>query len=490
MTEPQTVKIEKPDLNEAASAAKGDDMLDLLAGELRLPRDEVLRTRGAGDLELYERLRRDDQVKSCFDQRCAAAISREWRVEPGGSRPIDIQAAEFMKEQLDAVNFDRASKKMLGGVFNGYAVAECLYRAEGGRILLAAIKVRRARRFRFDRDNQLRLVHRNAPGGELMPANKFWVFTSGGDDDDDPYGLGLGHFLYWPVFLKRNALKFWSIFLEKFAAPTPLGKAPRGSTKEQRLTLLSALRAISTDSAVVVPEGVEVELMEAARNSGGDFAKFYELLNEAIAKIILTQTMTTDDGSSKAQGQVHEDRLLDLVKEDNDLLCESFNNSVAVWLTAWNFPGAEPPKVWRDHSQPEDMEARTKRDTAIVGMGYQPTMDYIQQTYGPGWVKTTAPAQIGAAPTADTPSFAEAGAARRDAADDITDQVEVIAGPALDALIDGLGRLLDGADDLATVEKRLLEIGAGLPVDDLAQTIGDGLVVAELTGRQAVANDG
>lgn len=484
MTETAPTKIEKPNLDEVAAANDGDDMMALFSNELRQPRDEVLRSRGGGDLVIYERLRRDDQVKSCFDQRTAAAISREWKVEPGGENAQDIAAAEFLETQLKKIKWDRVCKKMLGGVFNGFAVAECLYRVEAGQIVLDGIKVRRARRFKFDQDNKLRLITSAAPMGEVLPDNKFWVFTSGGDDDDDPYGLGLGHALYWPVWLKRNGLKFWSLFLEKFAAPTPVGKAPRGSTPEQRRKLLSILRAITTDSAVVIPEGVEVELMEAARNSGGDFAKFYELMNEAIAKIILTQTMTTEDGSSKAQGQVHADRLLDLVKEDNDLLCESFNSGPAVWLTAWNFPGAVPPRVWRDHSEPEDMTARTARDTAIKDLGFEPTAEYILDTYGPGWVKTaTAPADKSAerAPPLKA-DFQEAPLAG-DAVDDLAGQLDLAAADPLAAMIEDLGRVLDAGGDLAMVEKRLLELSATLDTGDVAAPIRDAMVVANLTGR-------
>lgn len=488
-------KIEAPNLEEVASAA-GDDITGGFVGELRLPRDEVLRARGGGDLAIYEKVKADDQVKACWQQRQDAATAREWFVEPGGPTAQDKAAADFIREQFLAIKFDRVCKKMHNGVFFGFSVGECLYRPEGGKILLDAIKVRRQRRFRFDRDGRLRLIRPGNPVGEVMPDNKFWVFSAGADDDDDPYGLGLGHWLYWPVWLKRNGLRFWSIYMEKYAMPTPVGKAPRGSDKAARAKLLGALKSINTDQAVVFPEGVEVELMEAARSSGGDYATFYGLMNEAISKIILSQTMTTDNGSSKAQGQIHENRLKEVVKSDNDLLFESLNEGPVAWLTAWNFPGAARPRVWRDHTDTPDEKAQAERDEKLYLMGYEPTPEYVQDTYGPGWVKrasATVPAQIGAdtaaKTAADTPSFAEPGAAR-DPADDITDQLDALAGPAMDALIDELGRMLDGATDLATVEKRLLEIGATLPVDDLAKTIGEGLAVANLTGREEMANGG
>jgi hypothetical protein len=207
-------------------------------------------------------------------------------------------------------------------------------------------------------------------------------------------------------------------------------------------------------------------------------------IREAVA-----ETLTTDNGSSKSQGQVHENRLKEVVKTDNDLLCESLNDGPVAWLTEWNFPGAARPRVWRDHTDAPDEKAQAERDEKLYLMGFDPTPEYVQDTYGQGWVKRASPATTAPAPDTSTPSFAEPALAR-DAADDLTDQLDAVAGPEMDKLIAELGRTLDDATDLATVEKRLLEIGAALPVDGLAKTIGDGMVVAALTGREDIANGG
>lgn len=478
----------KPDMNELAAAGDADETAGLLVGELRLPRDEILRTRGGGRLEVYERLKRDDQVASCWQQRTRAAVAREWFVEPGGSSSLDQTAADFLRDQLHAINFDRVTEKMLNGVFYGYAVAECLYRAEGGRIELGGVKVRQAKRFRFDRDGNLRLMRWGKPQGEAMPPNKFWTFSAGAEDDDDPYGLGLGHFLYWPVWFKRNGLKFWSLYLEKFAMPTPVGELPNGAGPDERRKLLAALKAITSDSAVVIPQGVAWKMAEATRQSGGDYQVFCGLMDAAIAKIILSQTMTTDNGSSKAQAQVHAEVKLEVVKSDNDLVCESFIAGPATWLTRWNFPGAEVPRVWRDHAEPEDMKARAERDEKLHTMGYDPTPEYVEETYGPGWVKRPAgnmgaaiPAAAGAqSPAAD---FAEAGP---DAVADLQRQAEAAAAPALDALIGELKGVVDSAESLEALRELLLTRSTGLAVDDLATAIGEVMALAALHGRSDI----
>jgi phage gp29-like protein len=481
----------RPDFGELAAAGDANDTTGWLVDELAAPRDEILRTRGGGNLDIYERLRRDDQVASCWQQRTRGAIAREWFVEPGGTSSQDEAAADFLRQQLQSVNFDRVTAKMMNGVFYGYAVGECLYRANGGRIELAGIKVRRAKRFRWGRDGSLRLLRPDKPRGEAMPPNKFWAFSAGAEDDDDLYGLGLGHFLYWPVWFKRNGLKFWALYLEKFAMPTAVGVLPGGSGPEERRKLLAALKAITGDSAVVLPQGVDAKLMEATRQSGGDYEVFYGLMDAAIAKIILSQTMTTDNGSSLSQAQVHADVKMEVVKSDNDLICESFNVGPAAWLTAWNFPGAAVPRVWRDHSEPEDMKVRAERDEKVYGMGYEPTPEYVTETYGAGWVKRPAgsPAQtvndIGplapAVNDGQVASFAEE--IDGDAADQLTPQLAQTAQPAVDGLVAELKGLIDSADSLEAVRELLLAKSIGMDVDELAAAIGEAMVLADLQGR-------
>ncbi|WP_142851045.1 DUF935 family protein, partial [Telmatospirillum sp. J64-1] len=315
-------------------ASRRDDLAGFL-GEILATPDPVLDSLG-GDLKHYRALLRDHQVKSCWQQRQRAITAAEWEVEPGGTSAQDKAAAEFLDEQLRRIGFDRVCAKMLHGQYFGYAVGECLWARDGSRITLEAIRVRKPERFRFGRDGALRLVTRTSPAGEVMPPAKFWVFTAEGDNDDDPHGLGLAHYLYWPVFLKRNAAKFWAIALEKFGMPTAVGHYPQGTTNSEIAKLLSSLLALHGQAAVAFPEGFQAKLLEAVRTSGGDHDTFVRYWDAAIAKIILSQTMTTDDGSSRSQAEVHESVRDDVVQGDADLQCESFNDQVARWLTEWN----------------------------------------------------------------------------------------------------------------------------------------------------------
>ncbi len=471
----------RPEVGEIAAAGGTLDLTGFV-GEVMQPGDPLLRSLG-GDLKHYELLLRDDQVASTFQQRRRAVISTEWEVLAASDRAEDKAAAEDLEEQLHRVKWDRAVGKMLFGLLYGFAVGECLWAIDANRVVLHDIKVRKARRFRFGKDGALRLLTRDHPQGLVMPERKFWTFNAGADNDDDPYGVGLGYWLYWPVFLKRNAVRFWAIALEKFGIPTTKGSYPPGAKPEDIAKLLEAAQAVATETAVVFPDGMDIQLLEATRRAGGDHDVFCRYWDAAIAKVVLSQTMTTDAGSSRSQAEVHMEVRDDVVKADADLVCESFNDGPARWLTEWNHPRAEPPQVWRIIEQPEDLEAAAKRDKTLHEMGFEPDEEYVRKKYGEGWKKRQAPAPA----IGKTTEFAE-NETDRDAEDDLADQLDAAAAAEMDAMIDTIRAVVEQAATFEEIGARLAEIYPTLDGAGLAEVIGKAMTLAELTGRAEIVD--
>jgi phage gp29-like protein len=355
------------------------------------PTDSILQSKGgAGNLTVYKELLRDDQVSSVWQQRRLALTRCETLVEPGADDALSKAAAAELQSELEAINWDDVTDKALYALFYGWGVSEIMWRPDGNRVRFDRVIVRDRGRFRFDREGQLFLWDN---GWQLMPGRKFWTVRAGADNHDELYGLGLAHSLYWPVFFKRNDIKFWLIFLEKFGMPTALAKVPAGkmASDEDRAKAVDMLRKIATDSGVVVPDDVVVELLEAARTGSSDYGAMHSAMDGAIAKIVVGQTMTTDNGSSRAQGEVHERVAQKIVEADSDLLCGSFNNGPVKWWAEWNFPGAAVPRVYRRTEPAADLNSMAERDNKIFALGYEPTEEYILETYGDGWVKKAAP---------------------------------------------------------------------------------------------------
>lgn len=479
---------DKVELREIATISNGRDITRGFVDALPLlpPQDAILAGRGL-TYETYEAVLRDDQVAATFAQRRLASTSREWEVRPGGEKRLDKQAAKFLEAQLQHIRWDSVTDKMLFGVYYGYAVGECLWQRDGSFVVLDAIKVRKQRRFGFNPAGELRLLTSSQPFGEPVPPAKFWHFACGADNDDEPYGLGLAHWLYWPVHFKRNGLKFWLIFLEKFGMPTAKGTYPSNALPAERERLLAALAAIQTDAGVIVPEGMQIELIEAARSGSVDYNVLLSRMDASIAKVVLGQTLTTEvssAGGSRALGDVHMDVRQDLVKADADLICQSFNSTVARWLTEWNFPGAAVPQVWRILEESEDLSARAEREKTVFEMGFKPTLKHIQDIYEGEWIEK---AEAAPAPTLQPPNdrspaeFAEADP--RDAADLLADNLEARSTAALDKLMEPLKRLVQSATSLTEIRDGLDTLYPDMDETELAALFREALAAAHMVGR-------
>ncbi len=472
--EKKTPKI-RPEYRVVSSGA-----LDLanFAGEIVSNPDTVLVSLG-GELKNYAKLLRDDQVHSLLEQRQDALIAAEWEVVPGGEDSRDREAADFLRGQLMALNWDAITRRMHKGVLYGYSVAECIWGMDGNKITLDAVKVRKPWRFGFGKDGELKL--RVNAQTFLMPERKFWIAVWGADDDDSPYGQGLGHALWWPVYLKRNGAKFWAAYLDKFGSPSVKSKYPAGATEKEKATALEAAKAFRNESAVAVPEGFDVELIEAAKNSGGSYEEFLKYWDGAIAKIILSQTGTTQQGQYSGTAEVLNDVKSELVKADADLLCESFNDTVATWLTEWNFPGAKTPQVWRKVPNTRREEAQRAADKGACEIGLAHTDDAINRRYGEDWKRrAAAPVSV----PSDSPAFAEPG---RDEPDEIAEQLESVTNAAGTGMINMIRAELDAAiragEDFAAFSDRISRLYPVMDTAELAEALEGAVLAANLSGR-------
>ena len=466
-----------------AAADNGNGLMH--AAGIRSSRDEVLATHGNGDLSLYRKLLQDDQVMPTFAQRRANVVAREWRVDAGGDTPIDQEAADFLRSELTSIKWDAVTYKMLTGIMYGYGVAEAIWRRDGARVHLGTIKVRRAERFCFSDDGGLRL---RDDARTPLPEKKFWVFTAGAEDDDDLYGLGLGYYLYWPVWFKRNALRFWAIFLERFSMATVVAKVPSGGKQEEESRLLDKLRAITGGGRMVIPKSVELEILQAMKDSGGDYDRFIARLDAAIAKIVLTQTMTTDQGSSLSQAQIHYKVGQATAKSDADLICESFAKSIAAWLTEWNFPGAKVPTVYRDFGEAVDLAQTAARDQALAAIGWRPTAERVREVYGEGYEYSppAAPAPAFGAPAFGAASFAAPLPAPADSIDELLANGgwERVIGPEVDTLKSIASR----CRSLEELRDALGELAVREPTN-LAEALARVMFTARMAGNAAAEPD-
>jgi len=452
--------------------------------------DDTLKTRGgAKGLKIYDELERDAHAYAVLQKRKLAVTARPWQVDPASDRRDDKKAAELVRVQLQALGFDQLTTDLLDALLKGFAVGEVLWSIDGAQVVAREVVARDQRRFCFTDALALRLLTRERPvEGEELPPRKFIVHRFGAKDGS-PYGLGLGHKLFWPVFFKRQDITFWLTFADKFGSPTAVGKYPSHATMTEQGKLLEALAAIAQDTGIIIPEGTMIELLEATRSGSTDaYEKLARYMDEQISECVLGETLTTNIGSggSRAASETHNDVREELTKADADLLSDTLNKSLVRWIVDFNMPGAGYPTVYRVFEEPEDLEKRAKIDQALHEMGYEPeSIEQINETYGGKWRKKAAaePPAItpGVKPGTTPPEFAEPGAG--DVADAFAEQLHTAAAAAMDGLIEPVKRLVMEATSLEDLRDRLLDLYAEMDASQLATVMQRALTAAELAGR-------
>jgi phage gp29-like protein len=478
--------LSKEPLTREVATIERDPFTVTYGGTMR-PNDETLLKRGGGKgLDIYDDLERDGHVYAVIQKRKMAVIAREWELElPKNPTAEDERAAELVREQLLGFNFDKMCLDLLDAILKGFAVGEVMWAPADDQVVVSKVLPRAQKRFTFTTKNELRLLTREQfLDGVTLPPRKFVVHQFGAKDGN-PFGLGLGHKLYWLVFFKRQDITFWLTFVDKFASPTVVGKYPSSATADERRKLLNATQAVAHETGVIIPEGMVLDLMEAARSGSIDaYEKLCRYMDEQISETVLGETLTTNNGTggSQAATETHNDVREELTKADADLLSETLNDTLIPWIVELNVPGARPPRVYRvfEEDRMAAEERRKKRadaDKVISELGYEPTPEYIAETYGPGWVKR-------AAKPAPAPSvaFAEAGA-ELEAHQAFAAQAGAAASAAMAAIVAPIKKLVHEAGSLEEIRDGLLEAYPHMNATDFSELMQQALTASVLAGR-------
>lgn len=386
--------VKKPQItDEVATIAKDIDIFYGWIKRLENP-DPVLRSEAAGKgLKLYDEVDRDAHAGSVLQQRNLAVVGKEWEIIPAKSarklgRPASTTqeeiVADYVSDVLENCNFDQARQEILKAVLYGFCSIEVIWNATKDGIKIKKLIAKHPRRFSFTMDRELRLITpSNMIEGEPVPDRKFVIFTYG--DSDNPYGRGLGQRLWWPVWFKKNGVKFWLVFLEKFGMPTVKGKYPPGTTPEQQQKLMDAIEAIQSDTGIKIPDSMDIEFLEASRAGTVTHEQLCEYMDRQISKAVLGQTASTEGtpgklGNEKTQGDVRQE----IIEADSDLLDACLNETLIKWIVDYNFPDVSAyPKIVTYARPKPDLTAQIAIDkTAVVDIGVPIPLRYFYETYG------------------------------------------------------------------------------------------------------------
>lgn len=461
--------------------------------------DILLRRGGSEGLKVYDEIERDTHAYSVLQKRKHQLVAREWVVEPGGDNADDIAAADFVRDMLSTLPFDQICLSLLDATLKGFSVSEIIWAHDGRHLRPDRIISLDQRRFVFDLEFKPRLLTMQAPAkGEELPGRKFIVHRFG-VKGNNPYGLGLGHRLFWPVTFKREGVGFWMKFLERFAAPIPVGKYPIGSTPAAQRDLMMVLQAANQASAITVPLGTELETFEGKRTGAIDYPAWGRFWNSEMSKAALGETLTTEMGQNgaRAASDTHASILDKLVDSDADLLSGTLNDQLIKWAVNAAYPNAAPPRVWRPRPSNELQQEeilikraeRRKKEIEVLATardaGFAPKDE--QQAMEDIIGQPVVTVEVAAQKKSPDVSFADGSGI---SIEQLLASLEAAVAAEHQEWLEDIRSHLQLATDEADFLGRLLSFPKSHSQPEYTERLGDAFALADLIGRSEVIDEG
>ena len=307
------------------------------------------------------------------------------QVEAADGVPAKI--VDAVKALVEDSGFDEMVAALQDAIAKGYSAVEIMWDYKDGLLKPVDYRWRDPRFFQFDRISlaELRLASEFSMDGTPLPPFKF-IRHMPRSKMGLPLRGGVARAAAWAFMIQSFGLKDWAAFSEIYGLPIRLGRYGPTASKDDVRTLLRAVRSIASDAAAVIPIGMEMEFIKVEGSHGAAvFGELISYCDKSISKFIVGQTMTADDGSSKAQATVHNEVRIDILRADGKSTGATVTRDLVLPFVAFNFgPQAAYPRVTFPVAEPEDIAALSASLVGLVPLGLKVSQSEVRGKIGLG----------------------------------------------------------------------------------------------------------
>jgi phage gp29-like protein len=299
---------------------------------------------------------------------------------------VSSKILDAVSELIDDSVFADAIGDLSDGIGKGYAATEMMWEYQNKLLKPVDYKWRDQRFFVFDKLSlsEMRLATDQNPWeGEELPAFKF-IQHMPRTKVGIPLRTGLARPAAWAYLIQAFALKDWASFSEIYGIPFRIGRYGPNASDADKRSLLRAVKSISNDGAAIAPAGMEIEFHKVEGQHGaavfGDLIKY---VDDNVSKLVLGQTMTSDNGSSLAQAKVHNEVRIDILRADCRQLAQTINRDLIKPFVAFNFgPQEIYPQLEFPVAEPEDTKALSENLARLVPLGFRVAQRSVREKMG------------------------------------------------------------------------------------------------------------
>lgn len=457
----------------------------------------ILRQADDGEIEAYLELAEEIEEKeshyhSVLGTRKRSVSQLDITVEAASDEKADIENASIIEEWLDRDALEEELVDILDAIGKGFSVTEICWDTSGKLWLPSELKYRDPRWFRFSREDGETLYMRDAAGDIPLQPFKFIIHKHKAKSGL-PIRGGVIRPVFWMYLFKNFSIKDWVTFAEAYGQPIRVGKYHAGASEEDRDVLLRAVANIGSDAAAIIPESMQIEFVESQNKSqtADVFEKLARFTDEQVSKVVLGQTMTTDNGSSLSQAQVHENVKDDIERSDAKQLAATLNRQLVMPIIMLNKgPQERYPRIRIGRSENVDIEQVMNAADKAVRLGMRVSEKGLREKIGlPEPESDDDMLRLPAAPAPDQPQGSEPTTASQqkhshdDAIDDFSGELAGNWEEVMNPIASALELAASQSRSYEEFQQKLLEIAGDLDIGPLAQALAKANFQANIAGQ-------
>ncbi len=302
---------------------------------------------GALPYEIYDRMEQDSMIQTVLTTKKLGVLAAPWSLV-GGAAEVDFihgvfAAMEGTPETILMQAMDAFAK--------GWSVQELVFAPISGGIGLAAVRPKDPSKFGLELDAfgqvQSLVLHLSGETPRTVDRSRFVLYRhrasysrpKGRSDLDAIHR-------HWEA---KNVLHAaWKMHLERFASPTVLGRYSRGLPVEEQVAINDSFRNLNKLTSIVFPNEIEVSTLGGDRGSSTGFQDAIDHHNREMARAVLGNTLTVDEGrkiGAMTLGRIHLQVLqMQLAALRQELADTVLTQQVIKPLIELNFDGGEVPQ--------------------------------------------------------------------------------------------------------------------------------------------------
>ena len=317
-------------------------------------------------IRVYKELVLDAHLFSVMQQRKNKVLARGFKMVDA-SGEVDDDATELLKADWVHKFIDYS----LDAVFYGYSLIEF------GPIV-------------NDEFTKLQIV----PREYVIPNNQTFTTTLAGTAQPfnvppfdnwtifvgDPGDLGLLNKAAPLVLWKRLVMAVWAEYNELYGVPIRVGKTA-SRDPDVRQNLEDMLTNLGASAWGLFDEDDHIEIISGIKVGGqATYKDFIAMADAQLSKLIVGQTMTTEDGASRSQAEVHAAILESFTGNDLKAVSYCINNKLLPFMAGHGF-SVEGLKFTWDLSETLSIQDQFTIDQKLLDY-YTLPPEYITATYG------------------------------------------------------------------------------------------------------------